>query len=124
MSKQSIAPTRGEGTSTSCTIANSTKTVNKWQAELIDHAITPMIEGANRLIEIEGLLSVIRELIAGARAYSANQGKLREVLRGIDIVAQAGKGRAIDGHDFLANESETLRDETIPAIIAALEGKQ
>jgi len=124
MSKQSIAPTRGEGIPTPRTLANSAETVKEIEGALDDRAILPLTEGAERLDEIAGLFFVIRELVASARACSASQAKLWEALRGIDCIAQAAAGRAIEGHDFLANELETLRVETIPAILAALDGKK
>lgn len=117
MSKQNIAPTRGEGTSTSRTLANTTKTVKKWQGTLEDCWVMPLSSASEQLWNIAESIKIIRQI--ASHAFNAESSTLNQ----LQALTKVLEYQAHDFAVYLDCAQEQARDEHIPALLAALEGK-
>lgn len=120
MSKHTSAPNEAQGIPTPCTLASSAKVV-KFGAMLNDHALTPMGAAVEQLSNIAELARIIRETACHGLDEPNTQAHM---LKRIGKLAKIAEYQASDFCDYLGVEHEQTRDECVPAILAALEGKK
>lgn len=132
MSKQNIAPTRGEGISTPQILAETQKLGNTppfhvaTYAEALDTTITDKALGPlQTAVDVFGWISTLQEVIKetaeeGLTVPAARPNAARLALIRIGDLVEIAKYVAEDIGNYVDREREELRDENLPRLLAAL----
>lgn len=130
MSKQKIAPTRGEGISTPQIIAANPQSGNTFSAAAFaealdaainDHAVMPMCTAVEALGWLSTLCAVIKDTAEDGLAVPPKKPNAeRLALCRIKDLGDIGHYLANDVGNFIDCEREDLRDEHLPRLLAAL----
>lgn len=132
MSKQKIAPTRGEGIPTPQTLTETQESGNTQPfhvgtyAEVLDTAITDKAVGPMQTaVDAFGWIATLQAIIAettkeGLAVPAARPNAERRALSRISDLAEIAKYIADDIGNHVDCEREDLRDDHLPRLLAAL----